>query len=190
MFRSCVKISYPRSFPSCETAITPGIRTWKRSYLGELNVRKPLVVSLSQISEELTLFNVVQNLKISNPALKAKYLQMRILAQWFVLGGWWSKFFERGSQDLSNHQDRLSTHQFFSFFTSIVYGLDRHARKGLMIKFNTSVKGKDPCHKEEICCWRICSRGRQGPSTTTFLFCGSALQKGFKFCILLLLRAK
>jgi hypothetical protein len=37
----------------------------------ELNVRKPLMVSISQRSEELRLYNLVQNLTISNFSLKA-----------------------------------------------------------------------------------------------------------------------
>jgi hypothetical protein len=42
----------------------------KSTDLDELNVRKPLVVSISQISEELRLYKLVQNLTISNPGLK------------------------------------------------------------------------------------------------------------------------
>jgi hypothetical protein len=38
--------------------------------LNELNVRKPLVVSVSQRSEELRLHNLVYNFSISNPSLK------------------------------------------------------------------------------------------------------------------------
>jgi hypothetical protein len=39
--------------------------------MNELDVRKPLVVSTSQRSEELRLYNVVKNLTISNPGLNA-----------------------------------------------------------------------------------------------------------------------
>jgi hypothetical protein len=46
------------------------IEAEKRTHLIELDVRKPLVVSISQRSEELILYNVVQYLTISNPGLK------------------------------------------------------------------------------------------------------------------------
>jgi hypothetical protein len=36
----------------------------------ELDVRKPLVESISQRSEEMKLYKVVQNLTISNPGLR------------------------------------------------------------------------------------------------------------------------
>jgi hypothetical protein len=41
------------------------------TYLIELYVREQLVLSISQISEELRLHNLVYNLTISNPGLKA-----------------------------------------------------------------------------------------------------------------------
>jgi hypothetical protein len=55
-------------------------------YLNELDVRKPLVVSISQRSEELRFYNLVRNLTISNPGLKAvrSKLQMHLLAERFV----------------------------------------------------------------------------------------------------------
>jgi electron transfer flavoprotein alpha/beta subunit len=40
-------------------------------YLNELDVKKPLVVSISQRSEEQRLYNLVKNLTISNTSLKA-----------------------------------------------------------------------------------------------------------------------
>jgi hypothetical protein len=42
----------------------------KGTHLNELDVRKPLVVSTSQRSEELRIYNLVWNLTISNPCLK------------------------------------------------------------------------------------------------------------------------
>jgi hypothetical protein len=42
----------------------------KNTYLTELDFRKPLVVSISQRSEELRLYNLVQNFTISNPGLR------------------------------------------------------------------------------------------------------------------------
>jgi hypothetical protein len=39
----------------------------------ELDVRKPLVKSILQRSEELRLYNLVQNLTISNPGLESVF---------------------------------------------------------------------------------------------------------------------
>ncbi len=68
---SCVTISILDSLSSSETGVTSGIRSLKSTYVIELDVRKPLVVSISQISEELRLYNLVENSTISNPGLKA-----------------------------------------------------------------------------------------------------------------------
>ncbi len=71
-FATWVTISNPDSLSSSETRVDTGIRSWKMHlYLTELNVRKPLMVSNSQISEELRLYNQVENLTISNPSLEA-----------------------------------------------------------------------------------------------------------------------
>jgi hypothetical protein len=43
----------------------------KSTYLNELDVRKPWVISISQRSVELRLCNLDYNLTISNPGLKA-----------------------------------------------------------------------------------------------------------------------
>ncbi len=48
-----------------------GFKRLKSIQLNELDVRKPLVVSDSQRSEELKLYNLVWNLTISNPGSKA-----------------------------------------------------------------------------------------------------------------------
>jgi hypothetical protein len=45
--------------------VNSGIRKQKSTYLNELDVRKPLMVSMSQRSEELKLYNLVLNLIIS-----------------------------------------------------------------------------------------------------------------------------
>jgi hypothetical protein len=70
---SCVVISNPRSLASSETGVNPGRRSWKSTYLIELEVRKPWVVSISQSqkSKELRIHNLIQNLTISNPSVKA-----------------------------------------------------------------------------------------------------------------------
>jgi hypothetical protein len=63
-----VTISKPNSLSSIETGVNPEITS---THLNELHVRKPLVVSISQRSEELRLDNLVFNLTISNPDFKA-----------------------------------------------------------------------------------------------------------------------
>jgi hypothetical protein len=45
--------------PSSVTGVNLGIRSCKSTYLNELDVRKPLVVSLSQRNEEMRLYNLV-----------------------------------------------------------------------------------------------------------------------------------
>jgi hypothetical protein len=67
---SCRKISNPDSLSSIETMIAPEVRSWKKLFLNELNVRKPLVSSILRISEELRLNNVVLSSTIPNPGLK------------------------------------------------------------------------------------------------------------------------
>jgi hypothetical protein len=52
-------ISNPDSLSSSETGVNPGIKAVKSAYLHELDVRKPLVVTISQRSEELRLYNLV-----------------------------------------------------------------------------------------------------------------------------------
>jgi hypothetical protein len=46
-------------------------RKLKSTHLKELDVRKPLVISVSQRSEELRHCDLVLNLTISNPGLEA-----------------------------------------------------------------------------------------------------------------------
>jgi hypothetical protein len=59
VFPGCVTISNPCLLSSSETDVNPGIRSWKSTSLYELHVTKPLVVSISQSSEELRLYNLV-----------------------------------------------------------------------------------------------------------------------------------
>jgi hypothetical protein len=51
--------SNPDYLSSSETGVNSGTRSWKSTYLNELDVRKPLVVSISQRSEELIHYNRV-----------------------------------------------------------------------------------------------------------------------------------
>jgi hypothetical protein len=64
-----VTIANTDSLSSRETGVNSGVRNRKSTYLNELNIRKPLVVCISQRSEKL--YNLVQNFRISNPNLKA-----------------------------------------------------------------------------------------------------------------------
>ncbi len=59
VFTICVTFSNPRSPSSSETGVNPGIRSWRSTYLNQLDVTKPLVESISQRSEELRLYNLV-----------------------------------------------------------------------------------------------------------------------------------
>jgi hypothetical protein len=61
--------SNPNSLSSSETTVNLGIKAEKSLYLNELDVRKPLVVPISQRSEVMRLYDVVQNLTISNLGL-------------------------------------------------------------------------------------------------------------------------
>jgi hypothetical protein len=55
----CVAISNPHLLSSSKTGFNPGIRSLKNTHLNGLDVRKPLVVSISQKSAELRLNNLV-----------------------------------------------------------------------------------------------------------------------------------
>jgi hypothetical protein len=54
-----VTISNPDLLCSSETGVNPGIRSDKGTYLNEHDVRKALVVTVSQRSEELRIYSVV-----------------------------------------------------------------------------------------------------------------------------------
>ncbi len=56
---NCVTISNLDLRSSSETWVNPGKRSEKSTHLNELVLRKPLVVSISQRSEELRLYNQV-----------------------------------------------------------------------------------------------------------------------------------
>jgi hypothetical protein len=71
------------------------------TYLNELDVRKPLVESILQISEQLRLYKLVLSLTISNPGLKAVSSNASPGGIVRFLGGDDRSFFERGRQDLS-----------------------------------------------------------------------------------------
>jgi hypothetical protein len=66
-----VKISNPNSFSSSETRTNSRKRSCKSTYLNELNARKPIMVSISQISEEEGHYSLVSNTTTSNPGSKA-----------------------------------------------------------------------------------------------------------------------
>jgi hypothetical protein len=62
VFASCVAILNPNSIFNSETGVNSGIRSLNNHFsdsLIELEVRKPLMVSISQKSEELKFYNLV-----------------------------------------------------------------------------------------------------------------------------------
>jgi hypothetical protein len=101
------------------------IQEWepeKCTLLIELDVKEPywwdLFPKEVKRRDSTTWFRICQ---FQTPAKKG-YLQMHLLAEWFVFWVWWSGFTERGSQDLSNGTNVASLlTNFFSVFTSIVY---------------------------------------------------------------------
>jgi hypothetical protein len=58
-------------FPAVKQGLIQEYEAEESTYLDELDVRKPLVAFISQRSEELRLYSLVQILTISNPGLKA-----------------------------------------------------------------------------------------------------------------------
>jgi hypothetical protein len=69
--RDIVIFTNPDPFPSGETGVNPEMRTRETIHLNDLEVRKPLVVSASQISEKRRIMNLVWNFTIPNLSLKA-----------------------------------------------------------------------------------------------------------------------
>jgi hypothetical protein len=53
MSARCVAISNPDSFSNREIVVNAGIRSFRKPYLNELDVRKPLLESILQRREEL-----------------------------------------------------------------------------------------------------------------------------------------
>jgi hypothetical protein len=67
-----VTIPNPNSLPAVKQGLFMEKEAEKKnSHLDALHVRQPLVVSISQRSKELRLYNLVENLTISNPRFKS-----------------------------------------------------------------------------------------------------------------------
>jgi hypothetical protein len=66
---SCVTTPNPNSLSSSETGVNSGIKKLKRAVIRMSSMPEPLMACNSQMSEELGLYNLVQNLTISNPGL-------------------------------------------------------------------------------------------------------------------------
>jgi hypothetical protein len=83
---------------------------------------EPLVFSVSHWNEELRLYNLFWNLKISNPGLKA--VSSKASPGWTVhfFCGWWWGFLKEVFKTYLMAPSRLSTRQLFFVFTPIVYG--------------------------------------------------------------------
>jgi hypothetical protein len=69
MLRDDFKI--PISFSAVKQRLNLGYKAEKISRQNEFDVRKPLMVSIAQRSEELRLCNLLQNFTFSNHCLKA-----------------------------------------------------------------------------------------------------------------------
>jgi hypothetical protein len=77
----------PNKLSSSETSVNPRLTSRKSIYLKELDARKPRVVRIhSQESEELGLYDLLQNFTIAYTGLKC-YCQMYLLAELFVFEG-------------------------------------------------------------------------------------------------------
>jgi hypothetical protein len=68
---SCLRISNPTSLSINATRVDSRIRSWKSTHLQELDVWKPLVVSILQRSEKLRLYNLFRSWHFQTPGLKA-----------------------------------------------------------------------------------------------------------------------
>ncbi len=122
---SCVTIPNPVLLSSSEMGVNPGMRSWKCTYLIELDVRNPLVYIFhkslrAETLQSTTGFRIWQ--LSSNPGLKvgssntSSGWTVRFL--WGMIG-----FSERGSQDLSNGTNFVSQlANFLPVFTLTIYG--------------------------------------------------------------------
>ncbi len=100
---SFVTISNPDSLSSCETGVDPGIRSWRKHSSDWARCQK----AIGDIY-----FTKKGRAETLQPGLELDNFQRRLKSgifkciSWlnssFFLLGWWSRFSERGSQDLSN----------------------------------------------------------------------------------------
>jgi hypothetical protein len=90
--------------------------------LNELVVRKPLVVSISQRSEELRLYNLILNLTISNPRLESGIFKCISWLNGSFFGGDDRGFLKEGVKTYQMApMSPLNSPNFSSLFTSLVY---------------------------------------------------------------------
>ncbi len=108
MFVGCVAISNSESLFSSETGVNSGTRSWKNTWLNELYVRKPLVVSISQRSEELRPGLEFDNFK---PRLKSCIFKSISWLNGSFFGVLIWVFWKRKSRPVKCRQFRLSTRQ-------------------------------------------------------------------------------
>jgi hypothetical protein len=104
---SCVTISNPNLLSRSEKTVYPGMRSWKKAlvWLGSMSVshwwyRFPREVKRW---DSTAWFRIWQ---FQTPAWK-RYFKMQFLAEWFIFWERWSRFSDRGSQDVSTSQHRL-----------------------------------------------------------------------------------
>ncbi len=175
---SSVTISNPDSPSSSETGVNPGIMSWKSTCLIELDVRKPLVVSMSQRSEEMRLYNLVQNLTISNPGLKA--VSSNASTGWTVRfsGVMIWVFWKREPRRINRPNFTSQLANFFSVFTSLVYSLcNQHVTVSSMRYIPRSALGWLTCNKiSRVACLRRSGRDSRA-RTVHNCFCYSEFSR-------------
>ncbi len=92
--------------------------------MSSINLRKILVVSILKRSEELRLYNLMNIVTVSNPSLKAAFLNASPGCTVHFLGVLFGVFWKRESRPIKWHQRSLLTRRqlfsVFSLFTSIV----------------------------------------------------------------------
>jgi hypothetical protein len=131
-FRVSAQVAWQFQIQIGFSAVKQGlILEWEaeeNTHLNRLDVRKPLVVSISRRSEKLRLYNLVLKMTISNPGLKE--VSSNASPGWtirFFFGGWWLGFTERGGQYLSvmAPTSQLESQAYFLLFTSVVCDSER-----------------------------------------------------------------
>jgi ABC-type multidrug transport system permease subunit len=84
---TCVTISNPDSLSSSKAGVNFEIRSWKSTHPNELDVRKPLVVSISQKEkkkiEEQKLYNLVWNLSAFFRVFCVCFVFSRVFVRFF-----------------------------------------------------------------------------------------------------------
>jgi hypothetical protein len=123
-------ISNPNLLSSSETGVNPGIRSWKKHLSDWARCQKAsggIYSTKKRRPETLQPGLEFDNFK---PRLESCIFKCISWLNGSFFGGWWSRFSERGSQDLSNGTNSpLNPPIFFCVFTSIFCGCSRQQRR-------------------------------------------------------------